>query len=90
MVCNPRVDTLKHAGGDPAFHGRFSTLLSDLPRGVSADNAARDGAASQQPGISAVRYEYEKEHVRASGDGQWNDGGIHNGDREQADGAEAY
>lgn len=90
MAADPCVDALKHAGRDPAFHGRFSALLSDLPCGVSADHAAGDGADCEQPGIAAVGYEQEQQQVCAAGDGQWDDGGIHNGDREQADGAEAY
>ena len=90
MVSNPCVDALKHAGRDPALHGCFSALLADLPRCISADNAAGDSASREQPGISAVGNEYEQEQVCATGDGQRNDGGIDNGDRKQAEGAEAY
>ena len=88
MVRNPCIDPLKHAGRDPAFHGRFSTLFAQLPGGVAANNAAGDGACSQEPGIAAMRDKQEQEQVCASGNGQRNDGGVDDCDSKHAERAQ--
>src|SRR5580658_3276717 len=88
MTADPGDDAVKQARRYPVFQGGFTALQAQVPRGVSAEDAAYDGAKGEQPGISIVRDEPEKKQIGAAGDGKRDDGGIDDCDGKEAQRAE--
>jgi len=88
MTLHPSGNAAAETGWDKPAQRRFAALLADLPGGVSAQEAAGNGAESQEPGIAVMRHQPEQQKVGAAGDGQRDYGGIDNRNQEEPEGAQ--
>lgn len=80
---HPSDNWAKKARRHIAAQRLFAASSADVPGGVSAQDAAGDGAGGQQPWISAVRYKPQQQQVSAARKGQRDDRRIDHRNGEQ-------
>jgi hypothetical protein len=88
VALHPCGDAGATAFGNVAAHGGFPTFFAELPGGVTANDAADDRAAGEQPRVSTLYHEEQKKQVSGARDRKGNDGGVDNGDEEESHRAE--
>jgi hypothetical protein len=60
MALDPSNDAPEKASGDVVAQRRFAASAANVPGSESAQDAACNGAGSQQPGIAAMRHQPQK------------------------------
>src|SRR6266700_2600600 len=84
MLLRPTLDVILKAGRNITLDCLLAALLAEAPGGEPAQEASRHGAGHIEPGVGPVRDEPQQKQVRAAGDGEGDDGGVHQRDAEDA------
>lgn len=84
MTLDPNNNAGSETRRNPAVQSRFAASPAQVPGCVSTHDAAGHGDRGKEPGISLVGDEQEQQQVSTAGDGQWDDGGIDNGNQEES------
>jgi len=84
VTLDPSDHWPKKTRRDVVLQRRFTASAANMPRGVSAQDAARNCNRRQQPGIATMRHQPKQQQVRAAGQRQGNDRGIDDRNQEQA------
>ncbi len=90
MFLNPANDALQDAGRNPPLEGCLTALFSDPPGGVAADEATGDCGGCEQPWISIMRDQPQKQQVGSARNRQGNDGGIQHRDEKKTEHAKMH
>jgi len=62
----------------------LASSAPEVPGGVSAYKAARNGASREYPWIAIERDQPQQQQISAAGNRQWNGGGVDDGNGEKS------